>query len=163
MRTTKRSLRANTFQSIVARSSPGRYCLYSANSAEKPLSGLRCSPERKPSTMVRARSSRLPSRAMTAGSRKRSSPGRLTRIVESGVEAAARRRHRLEQARDDRVGVDALGLGIEVGDDAVTKDRRRQRANVGDRDVVAAVQQGARLAAQDQRLRRAKASAPANP
>jgi hypothetical protein len=28
--------------------------------------------------------------------------------VESGVEAAARRRHRLEQARDDRIGVDAL-------------------------------------------------------
>src|SRR6478736_7851298 len=160
MRTTKRSLRANTFQSIVARSSPGRYCRDSANSAEKPLSGLRCNPERKPSTMVLARSSRLPSRAMTAGSRKRSSPGRLTRIGGSGVEAAARRRHRLEQARDDRVGVDALGLGVEVGDDAMAQDGRRQRANVSDGHVVPAVQQGAGLAAEDEGLRGAKASAP---
>src|SRR5690349_1623485 len=151
MRTTNRSLRAKTFQSIVERSSPGRYWRYSANSAENPFRGLRWRPERNPSTMVRARSSRLPSRAMTDGSRNRSSPGRLTRMTDgSGVEAAARRRHGLEQARDDRVGVDPLGLGVEVGDDAMAQDLRRQRAKVAHRDVVTAVEQRPRLAAEDQ-------------
>ena len=45
------------------------YWRYSANSTLKPLKGLRCRPERKPSTIVRALSSRVPSRATTAGSR----------------------------------------------------------------------------------------------
>ena len=45
------------------------YCRYSANSTLKPLKGLRCRPEMKPSTTVRALSSSVPSRATTAGSR----------------------------------------------------------------------------------------------
>ena len=47
------------------------YWRYSANSTLKPLNGLRCRPERKPSTTVRALSSSVPSRATTAGSRNR--------------------------------------------------------------------------------------------
>ena len=45
------------------------YCRYSANSTLKPLNGLRCRPVRKPSTIVRALRSSVPSRAITAGSR----------------------------------------------------------------------------------------------
>ena len=45
------------------------YWRYSANSTLNPLNGLRCSPVRNPSTMVRARSSSVPRRATTAGSR----------------------------------------------------------------------------------------------
>jgi hypothetical protein len=51
------------------------YCRYSLNSVEKPEKGERCSPEMKPSTTARARSSSEPMRASTAGSRKRAGPG----------------------------------------------------------------------------------------
>jgi hypothetical protein len=50
------------------------YCLYSANSVEKPVKGERCSPEMKPSTTARATSSSEPMRASTSGSRKRGGP-----------------------------------------------------------------------------------------
>src|SRR5918995_6777750 len=99
---------------MVARSSPGMYCRYSANSTLKPLNGLRCRPDSSPSTIVLAFSSRVPSRATTAGSRK----GR------SGtLHPALRQRHRFNQAIDDGVGIDTLRLGVEVGDDAVAQDR----------------------------------------
>ena len=59
-----------------------------------------------------------------------------------------------------RVGVQVLGFGVEVRDDAVAQDRRRQRLDVLDRHVVPAVDQRPRLAAEDHRLRRAQAGAP---
>src|SRR5262249_23269621 len=113
------------------------YCRYSANSTLKPLNGLRCSPERKPSTIVRALSSSVPRRATTAGSRNGASDA-----VQGTLHPALRNRHGLEQPIDDRVGVDALGLGVEVGHDAVAKDRLGQRLDVLDRHVVAPVHQG---------------------
>ena len=58
---------------------------------------------------------------------------------------------------------DAFGLGVEVGDDAVPQDGERDRADVVADDVGAAVQDGARLAAEDEVLARARAGAPAHP
>src|SRR6185436_5981821 len=100
-------------------SSPGRYCRYSANSTLKPLNGLRCRPERKPSTTVLAFSSSVPRRATTAGSRNRSSPGRATlammpprnEYARCLDETAFRGGHRLEQLGHDAVGREPLGLG----------------------------------------------------
>ena len=40
------------------------------------------------------------------------------------------RRHRVEQPRHPLFGVDAVGFGLEVDEDAVAQDRRRDRANV---------------------------------
>src|SRR5438874_12725439 len=45
------------------------YWRYSANSTLNPLNGLLCSPDKKPSTIVRAFGSSVPRRATTAGSR----------------------------------------------------------------------------------------------
>ena len=60
------------------------------------------------------------------------------------------------------VWLDALGLGLEVHDDAVPQGRQADAADVLEADVVAAVQQGADLGGQDQRLRRPRAGAPAD-
>src|SRR3954463_13446276 len=117
---------------MVDRSSPGRYWRYSANSTLKPLNGLRCSPDRKPSTMVRAFSSRVPRRATTAGSRNWRSRV-LGAIV---LHPALRHRHALEQPLDDRVRVDPLGLRVEVGHHAVAEDRLGERLDVLDRHVI---------------------------
>src|SRR6476660_5782836 len=105
------------------------YCRYSANSTLNPLYGLRCRPERNPSTTVRAFSSIDPSRAMTDGSRKRRSrldgpaaiewTGIATRLAEKSGEAAPRGGHRFDQPVHQDVGGDFLGLGIKVRDDAM--------------------------------------------
>src|SRR4051812_49899462 len=112
------------------------YWRYSANSTLNPLYGLRCRPDRNPSTTVRAFSSIVPSRAMIAGSRNLRS-----RVAERGGMAshsAAGRRDRLEQPLDEVVGRDALRLRIEVRDHAMTKHGLRQRLDVPDRHVVPA-------------------------
>ena len=54
------------------------------------------------------------------------------------LHSAPRRRHRLDQPVDEDVRRHLLGLGVEVRDDAVPQDRMRQRADVGDRHVIAA-------------------------
>src|SRR5947208_7380058 len=131
------------------------YWRYSANSTLKPLKGLRCRPERKPSTIVRALSSSVPRRATTAGSRN----GRSC-AAQGTLHSARWRRDRFEQPVDDRVRVDALRLGVEVRHDAMTEDRLGQRLHVLDRDVIAAVHQRASLRAADDRLRTAKSRAP---
>ena len=48
------------------------------------------------------------------------------------LHAALRHRHGLEEAVDDRVRVDALRLGVEVGHDPVTQDRLGERLDVLD-------------------------------
>ena len=144
------------------------YCRYSANSTLKPLKGLRCSPERKPSTIVLAFSSSVPRRAMTAGSR---NAGRSTGPLRTARVAPRRPRYiplfgtgtASEQPIDDRVRRDALGFGVEVRHDPVAQNRLGERLDVLDRDVIAAVHQGARLRAAHQRLRRAEAGAPLHP
>jgi hypothetical protein len=44
--------------------------------------------------------------------------------------------------RDDAVGIDVLGLGVEVRDDAMAQDWRRERPQVGDGHVIPALHQG---------------------
>src|SRR3954447_26576418 len=114
---------------MVAMSSPGMYCRYSANSTLNPLNGLRCRPDRNPSTMVRAFSSSVPMRATTAGSRN----GRSCAVQGTGLHPALGQRHALDQPIDDRVGVDTFGLGVEIRHDAVPQDRLGERLNVLDR------------------------------
>src|ERR1700674_1112530 len=123
------------------------YCRYSANSTLKPLKGLRCSPERKPSTIVLALSSSVPRRAMTAGSR-----NCRVRVLVDTLQAALGHRHGVQQPIDDRVRGDALGLGVEIGHDPVPQNRLGEGLNVLDRHVIAAVHQGARLGASHERL-----------
>src|SRR5690348_8304476 len=132
------------------------YWRYSANSTLNPLNGLRCRPERKPSTIVRAFSSSVPRRATTAGSRN----WRSRATGATALHSALGDRHGLEQKIDDGVGIDALGLGVEVRHNPVPQDRLGQRLNVLDRDVIAAVHQRARFRAADERLRRAQPGAP---
>src|SRR5262245_2123166 len=66
--TYKRFVRENNFQFTCRRSSPWAYSRWEANSTEKPTNGLRCRPCMNPSTMPRARSSRLSSREKKTGS-----------------------------------------------------------------------------------------------
>ena len=71
--------------------------------------------------------------------------------------------HGGEQPLDDGVGRDPLRLGVEVRNHAVPEDGQRQRLDVGDRDVIAAVDERAGLARQNQRLRRPQSGAPLDP
>src|SRR5688572_13258494 len=65
--TYKRFERAKSFQFTCRRSSPWAYSRCEANSTLNPTNGLRCRPCMNPSTMPRARSSRLSSREKNAG------------------------------------------------------------------------------------------------
>ena len=98
---------------------------------------------------------------MTAGSRKRRS--REVARGGHGYIPLLRRRNGLEQPLDEGVRRDALGLGVEVRDDAVPQHRARQRVDVGDRHVIAAVHQRPRLPGEDERLRGAQPGAPLHP
>src|SRR6478735_479495 len=144
---------------MVDRSSPGMYCRYSANSTLKPLKGLRCSPVRNPSTIVRARSSSVPRRATTAGSRN----WREREAGAMGLHPALGDWNRFEQTLDDRVGVDALRFRVEIRHHAVPEDRLGERLDVLDRHVIAAVHERAGLSAAHERLRRAKTRTPLHP
>src|SRR5215471_2865221 len=97
---------------MIDRSSPGMYWRYSANSTLNPLNGLRCNPERNPSTIVRAFSSSVPRRATTAGSRNGRSCAVHGDIAAGPIGAASHPAawdgHGVEQPLDDRVGVDTL-------------------------------------------------------
>ena len=87
--------------------------------------------------------------ASTAGSRKRCISAQPSRG----------RRHVREQTADDLVGVDALGLRVEVQQNPVAQDRRGQRRDVLVGDVIAAARQRARLRRQHDELRGADAGA----
>jgi hypothetical protein len=69
--TKKRSVRANSFQSINRMSSPGMYWRCSAKSSDRPKKGEWCRPLMNPSTTVRDSRSRLEMRARVDGSRNR--------------------------------------------------------------------------------------------
>ena len=111
----------------------------------------------KPSTTVRASSSRLPIRARTFGiDEPRAGHDVLFHYIpDFGFSAPARR----EQLVDDRVGRDAFRLGAEVREHAVPQHGMRQRADVLEAHVIAAARQRARLRAEHQILRRAHAGA----
>ena len=98
--------------------------------------------------MTRATSSRSPSAVSSAGS----SPGETEEVgcgtganAQSRVEHVVLRTHGVEQARDDLIGVDAVGFGLEVHEDAVPQDRQRDLADVLDRDDAPALEQRERL------------------
>ena len=61
--------------------------------------------------------------------------------------------HALEDPVDDLVGVDAFGVGVEVGEDAVAEDGSDDGADVGGADGQAAVEDGPRLGGQHDVLR----------
>ena len=68
-----------------------------------------------------------------------------------------------DQPIDDLVGRHALGLGVEVREDAVAHHGMRQRPDVLERHVVAPVDERARLGAEDEILRGAHAGAVGHP
>src|SRR5206468_4742392 len=115
-----------------------------------------------PSTTTRATSSRSPIRASTTGSMRRVGlvgwrevmGGRRLSAESRGLHSRAGNGNQLEQFVDDHVARDALGLGVEVHEDTVAKNWLRECANVLEAHVRAAVHERARLAAEDEVLRR---------
>src|SRR4051794_10736323 len=114
-------------------SSPGTYSRCSANSTENPWYGLGCIPATYPSTTILAW---------------RSSPSRLASVrgfkyfckFSTLIRLVAVDGDRLDQPTHDVVGLQALGLGVEVGHDPVPEDRAGDRPDVVGRHVVPAVQ-----------------------
>ena len=76
-----------------------------------------------PSTVTRATSSRSPIAREHRGVEQSVACG-----VAADDDASASGRDRLEQPADDLIGVDAVGLGLEVQQDAVAQHRQRDRA-----------------------------------
>src|SRR3954467_5532274 len=72
-------------------------------------------------------------------------------------------RDRLEQPRDDLIGVDAVGLRLEIEQDSVAQDRRRHRADVLRRRGAPPFEQRARLGPEHERLAGARTGAPFHP
>src|SRR4051812_13491891 len=70
---------------------------------------------------------------------------------------ASRGRLPLQQHTEDVIGLQALGFGVEVQQDPVTKNRRGQRGHVVVGNMIAALHERPRLRAQYQELRRAHA------
>src|SRR5215213_7263790 len=101
----------------------------------------RCWPCMKPSTTVLASRARSEIRASSAGSRKEAGAAGTS-------ERGTRGWHGGDQLPDQRLGGDLLRLRLEVEQDAMTQDGQREGAHVVVRDVGAALQQRARLAAQ---------------
>src|SRR5436189_5967839 len=71
--------------------------------------------------------------------------------------------HGFQQPGDYLIRVDAVGLGLEVQQDAMAQHRPRDRANVVRRGHASAVEQRARLRAENERLPRARTRAPPHP
>src|SRR5579871_2060037 len=116
-------------------SSPGAYSLCSANSTEAPWCGERCSPASAPSTTTRARTFKSDSDATATGSSTSIITGERRRGAGRPAAPPSRPATRLE-----------------VGDQAVLQRRAGERAHVFDGGGVAAVEDGARLGAEDQVL-----------
>src|SRR5688572_29352707 len=114
--TYRRSCRAQTFQSTCRRSSPSAYSRCCRNSTDCPKYGLRCIPERKPSTMCRARISSRAIRLIASGCKNLFEPGIAGELVFLGGGAG-------DEAIDDLVSGDAVALSGEIDDEAVAQDR----------------------------------------
>src|SRR5215208_7929492 len=74
----------------------------------------------------------------------------------------AGRRDRVEDRADDRLGRDALGLALEIQDDAVPERGEGNRADVVDGDVEATVEESVDLAGGHEGLRAAWRAAVTN-
>src|SRR5262245_49800279 len=129
--TYSRSSRAQTFQSTCRRSSPVAYSRCCRNSTDWPKYGLRCIPERNPSTMCRARTSSREIRLIASGCKNLFEPGIAGELVFLGGCAG-------DQAVDDLVGRNPVALRGEVDDQAVPQHRLDQGLNVIGADVRAA-------------------------
>ena len=79
---------------------------------------------------------------------------------EGGRRSFGRGGDRFEQVRDDLVGVDPFGLGVEGGDDPVSEDGLGDVADVGDRRGEPALEHGAGLGGEDQATARPAARRP---
>ena len=71
--------------------------------------------------------------------------------------------HGLEDSVDDLIGIDALGVGVEVGEDAVPQHGPDHGADVAGADGQAAVEDGPGLGRQDDVLGGAGPGAPGQP
>src|SRR5580698_8987318 len=101
-------------------SSPGAYSRCCANSTDWPKYGLRCRPDRKPSTTLRARISSRAIRATASG-------GKNLREVWVTGQLAFLRGSRFNQLLDDMVRRDPFALGREIDHDPVPQNRSGQR------------------------------------
>src|SRR6266545_2271867 len=153
-----RSSRPRTFQSRCRRSSPGPYSRCSTNSTLKPCRELRFMPLRKPSTTRRAVSSRREILANSSESKKLPGAGivGLYLLAQTGEGRSEDETHQL-------VAADPLGLGAEVGDQAVAEGGKGHRPQVGPRHREAALEERARLAGEEQGLDGPGACAPRHP
>src|SRR5688572_20458352 len=150
-------------------SSPGTYLRCSENSTLNPWNGLAWRPEKKPSTMKRALRSRPDTWRIVSGRRYFSaSPATSGLLHLRGRRAGGflrerldlRLGHGLDQPLHQPGGVDALGLGLEAGRDAVAQHGERHVADVLGGDVEPAVHRRERLRAPDEELARAGPGAP---
>src|SRR3954470_18523031 len=153
--TYSRSWRAQTFQSTCRRSSPVTYSRCCRNSTDCPKYGLRCIPERKPSTMCRARTSSREMRLIASGCKNLFEPGIAGELVFLGGCAG-------DQAIDDLVGADAVALGGEVDHEAVPQHGLGQRLNIVGADVRSPAKKCSRFTAENQKLHSPRARAPAD-
>src|SRR5579872_2379928 len=114
-------------------SSPATYSRCCTNSTDCPKYGLRCKPDRNPSTTFRACSSSREIREMASGCKN---------LLESRVtrQLAFLRGGFLNQPLDHLVGRDPFTFGREVGDDAMSHDGCGQRRDVFGRNIASASQ-----------------------
>src|SRR5205814_8714476 len=84
---------------------------------------------------------------------------RNSRLRTSCLQSRLWDRNDFEKPPDDFFRCDALRLGMEVRQNAVTENRIRQRLDILNRYVVASVNQGSPLAAETQELRCAQTPA----
>src|SRR5207237_5728369 len=68
----------------------------------------------------------------------------------------------LEDFADDAVGSDPVGLRLELQENPVTERRLRDRVEIVEGDVVAALEEGADFTGEHERLQPARAGAPAD-
>src|SRR5688500_17464188 len=153
--TVKRSCRAQTFQSTWRRSSPATYSRCCRNSIDCPKYGLRCIPERNPSTMCRARTSSREIRLIASGCKNLFEPGIVGQLVFLGGCAG-------DQAVDDFVRIHSVALCGEVHDQAVPQHGLGERLDIVGGDMRAALEQCPGLAAENEKLHSARSGAPAD-
>src|SRR5207245_568221 len=137
------------------RSSPTVYSRCWRNSTDCPKYGLRCIPERKPSTICRARRSSREIRLIASGCKNLLESGITGQLVFLG-------RCDLDEALDDVVRRDPFALGGKIEHEPMPQHGLGQGLNVVGGDVRAAVQEGPRLGAQDHKLHRPRPGAPAH-
>src|SRR4051812_24000921 len=140
--TYSRSWRAQTFQSTWRRSSPVAYSRCCRNSTDCPKYGLLCIPERKPSTMCRARISSREIRLIASGCKNLFEPGIARELVFLGGCAG-------DQAVDDLVGGNAVALSREVHHEAVPQHGPGERLDIVGRDMRPPAEERPRLAAEN--------------